>query len=452
MNRRFRKLFLAGVLAVLLTALLFVALLTALQLSALRGGLRAVLSAAAAWTADSTSDLNSLARSIARSAPPLRVTFLLPEGIALADSQEDPLHMAGFRPGPEVAEALKGGSGEHLSLAGGPFSPALDMAGLVSGRLVIRLHYPLSEALRPLLVSLLAVPALLLALLFFQKRSFARIRKELDGQLLLVRELLLGAGEGETPPPEAFFPEIRPAMEAICRQIDRLRRDLLEIRRTRDMRREFVANASHGLKNPLTAILGFAELLSEGAAESPEKQAEYLRAILTEGARMMAVISDVLLLEKQAEDMAPPPEAVSLAAVAQEVAASLLPMCKKAGVTLSIEGEALMRARPEDLRELLDNLMGNAVRYSREGGWVRVLLEPGRIVVQDNGVGIAPEHLPLIFEPFYKVEPRGRKETGGTGLGLAIAARIAARYGGAIHADSVPGEGSVFTVSFVRNA
>lgn len=450
MNRRVRRIFLTGMLAVLMAALAFTALLSVLQLSALRGGLRAVLSAASAWTADSTGDLNTLAKDIARSAPPLRVTFLLPEGIVLADSEEDPRDMLGFILGPEVERALKEGSGERLSLDGGPFSPVLDMAGLVSGRLVLRLRYPLSGALRPLLFSLLTLPLLILLLMLWQRRSFLKLQRELDSQLCLVRELLEGAGDQDSPAPEAFFPEIRPAIVEILRLIDRMRDDLEQIRKTRDMRREFIANASHGLKNPLTAILGFAEMLQEGAADTPEKQAEYLHAIRQEGQRMMAVIKDILLLEK-AEEAPADLEEISLAGVAGEVAESLLPQFRKKGVRITIQGETTLPARREDIRALLDSLMGNAVRYNREGGQVEVRLEPGRLTVQDNGIGIAPEHVPLIFEPFYRVESDGQNSAPGTGLGLSIAANIAHKYGGTIHVDSVPGEGSVFTVSFVRS-
>ncbi len=121
MNRRIRKIFLTGMLAVLFVALAFTILLSVLHLAALRGGLRAVLSAAAAWTADSAADLNTLAKDIARSAPPLRVTFMLPEGLVLADSEEDPKSMLSFVPGPEVEQALERGSGERYSISSGFF-------------------------------------------------------------------------------------------------------------------------------------------------------------------------------------------------------------------------------------------------------------------------------------------------------------------------------------------
>lgn len=451
MKRRVRRLFLTSLLAVLLAALLFTLLMTTLQFFSLRNSLRAVLSAASAWTLDSTSDLNTLAEEIARSFPPLRVTFLLPEGIVLADSMENAGDMSGFVPGGEVREAIERGTGERFSLDGGVFSPSLDMAGLVSGRLLIRLHYPLSQSLLPLLLSLLGIPPLVALLWWVQMRSFDRIQRELDRQLGQVRDLLEWAGDEESAAPGDFFLEIRPAMETICRLIHRMRRDLGEIRKTREIRREFIANASHGLKNPLTAILGFAEILEEGAAETPEKREKYLHAILEEGKRMMAVISDILLLEKQEDKPPAGLEETDLATIANEVAASLLPLCEKTGVTISVSGRAMMPARREDMRELLDNLMGNAVRYNNPGGWVRVLLQQGTVTVSDNGVGIEGDYLPYIFEPFYRVEQPGSGSPAGSGLGLSIAARIANKYGGIIRVESAPGKGSVFLVDFVRN-
>ena len=451
MNRRIRKIFLTGLLAVLSAALAFTILLSSLHLSALRSGLRAVLSAAAAWTTDSATDLNTLAKDIARSTPPLRVTFLLPGGLVLADSEDDPKSMLGFTPGPEVEQALERGSGERFSISSGLFSPSLEMAGLISGRLVLRLYYPLSKALQPLIWSLVSMPLLIILLLLWQRRSMYRLQRELDSQLGRVRELLEGVGEKTRYSPDVFFPEIRPAMKEIVRLIDRMRDDLEQIRRTRDMRREFVANASHGLKNPLTAILGFAELLQENAPETTEKRSEYLKIILQEGRRMMAVIQDILLLEKN-EHVPPDIEEVSLAEIAKEVSESLHPQCLKRGVHISIQGESKAHARREDIRELLDSLMGNAVRYNREGGHVEVRMEPGRITVQDTGIGIAPEHIPLIFEPFFRVDSTGQESHPGTGLGLSVAVNIARRYGGTIRVDSVLGEGSVFMVSFVRSA
>ncbi len=451
MNRRIRKVLLAGMAVTLLITVAFIILMSALQLYALRGGLRAVLSAASAWTADSTADLSTLARNIARSAPPLRVTFLLPEGIVLADSAKNPLDMADIKLSPDMIDALANGTGERLWFDRGSFSPALDMSALVSGQLLIRLHYPLNQALGPLLLALLAIPPAAFLLLLWQKSSFAGVQRDLDHQLDLVRRLLEESIGSESPQPDAFFPEIRPAMEMICRQIDRMRSDLEAISKTRDMRREFIANASHELKNPLTSILGFTEMLSEGAAESPEKQSAYLHAILEEGTRMMTVISDILMLEKQEDDAHHDYEETALAAIAREIASSLLPLCRKRGISISIQGETIIHALPDDMRRILDNLISNAVRYGRDGGWVRVLLEPDRIIVQDNGIGIDAAQIPLIFEPFYRVNSPDRPQTTGTGLGLSIASRIARKYRGTIRVDSTVDEGSVFTVSFVSN-
>ena len=250
---------------------------------------------------------------------------------------------------------------------------------------------------------------------------------------------------------EIFYPELRPTMQSICYLIGRLHSDLASVRKAQDMRRDFAANASHELKSPLTSIQGFAEMLSEGMADSPEEQAFYLDCILKETRRMRAVIDDILLLGQAELGQNEPLADVNVRAVAQEVADALSGQCRNKNISLSIEGELTVRCVERDIWEILYNLVSNAIRYGREGGYIRIEVGDNRLVVEDNGIGIEAVHLPLIFEQFYRVDKGRSRDEGGTGLGLSIVSQLARKYGGNVRVESEPGKGSRFIVSFVRN-
>ena len=240
-------------------------------------------------------------------------------------------------------------------------------------------------------------------------------------------------------------------MRSLHYQIRRLHEDLREIDRTQRLRRDFAAGASHELKSPLTSIQGFAEMLSEGMDDSPEERRLYAECILKESARMRAVIDDILLLSRAEMACEEQLEDVRVEAVAREVAASLAGQCRGRGIGIQVEGAFTLRAVEQDVWEMLYNLMGNAVRNGREGGHVRVLAHEDGFWGEDDGIGIAQEHIPLIFEQFYRVDKGRSRDMGGTGLGLSIVARLAAKYGGTISVQSEIGRGSRFCVSFVRN-
>ena len=163
---------------------------------------------------------------------------------------------------------------------------------------------------------------------------------------------------------------------------------------------------------------------------------------------MQDVINDILMLERQEREESQEKDLVNLRQVALQVASTLMPQAARKDIQIQVEGEASVFAQEVDMRELLRNLMSNAVRYGRAGGWVRVELLGRRLTVRDNGMGIAPEHQPRIFEKFYRADAARDRREGGTGLGLAIVAGITNRYGAKIHLDSAPDKGSCFTVDF----
>jgi two-component system, OmpR family, phosphate regulon sensor histidine kinase PhoR len=451
MKKIMKSALLTGMLAMALAAAALIVMMAILEISVVRKNLRAILDTASAWTAESTENLNDLSSKIARSASPLRVTFLLPEGIALADSHENALEIGDLSAEPDIRNAAENGTGEWFSLAGSRGIPTLYATRILSGKLFLRLQYPLSDILGMLWLYIPVLVLLFAALAHIQHRSSAILSRRIVRQLEQVRDILDGAVHREGLPADVFFPELRPVMDNICRLIDRMRYDLKEIQKTRDMRRDFIANASHALKNPLTSILGFAEMLSEESARTHEKRGQYLQFITNESRRMISVIDGILQLEKPVSGQGEKKGPVNMHELALDVAASLEPQCRDRNITIDVAGNMDMTATERDMRELLHNLIGNAVRYGINGGWVNVLLEPEALAVSDNGIGIAKDQVSRIFEPFYRVDSTQRPGAGGTGLGLAIVSRIVDKYGGSIRVDSSPGNGSSFIVRFVRN-
>jgi two-component system phosphate regulon sensor histidine kinase PhoR len=221
------------------------------------------------------------------------------------------------------------------------------------------------------------------------------------------------------------------------------------------VRRDFVANVSHELKTPLTAIRGFAETLA--AELEPEKQhARFADTIRTNAERMQHLIDELLDLARiESGGWRPTPVQVEVAAAASEAIAAHRDEATQRGValTLDVSPEAsTVRADPVALRQVLGNLVDNAVRYTPGGGTVTVFSrrEAGLVAlgVRDTGTGIAAEHLPRVFERFYRADPARSRAAGGTGLGLAIVKHLVEAHGGHVNADSRFGAGTTVTAFF----
>lgn len=230
--------------------------------------------------------------------------------------------------------------------------------------------------------------------------------------------------------------------------------DLTTRRRLETIRRDFVANVSHELKTPLTVISGFAETLHDSDLSAPDRE-RFLSTIEANTRRMQRIVDDLLDLSRY-ESGSWVPNIVSndLYGVVTDVFTGIQRTAESKGVALhfhALDG-GRVDADPLALRQVIGNLVENAVRYTSHGS-VTVSAEPSpvggmNITVRDTGVGIAPEHIGRIFERFYRVDSgRGRGE-GGTGLGLAIVRHLVEAHGGSVRADSVVGQGTTITVHF----
>ena len=221
------------------------------------------------------------------------------------------------------------------------------------------------------------------------------------------------------------------------------------------MRVDFVANASHELRTPLATLLGFLETLRDPAVRQDAETGERFVTIMEAEARRMQVLTDDLLsLSRiEAEKFSPPTDPVDLLALAEESCANCRRLAEQRGTEIRIEARPGVPAVPGDRAELLqmiDNLVGNAIRYGRLGTPVVVTLagEGGfvHLAVADEGEGIPPEHIPRITQRFYRVDPGRSRALGGTGLGLAIVKHIVERHRGRLEIESEVGRGTVVRV------
>ena len=216
-------------------------------------------------------------------------------------------------------------------------------------------------------------------------------------------------------------------------------------------RREFTANVSHELKTPLTSIAGYAEIMSLGIAPREDWQS-LAQSIHKESCRMIQLVEDILHLSRlDSGALYADKEEIDLSALAYESAGRLEAAAEKKGVRIHVTGEsACIHASRRMTEEIIFNLIDNAVKYNREGGFVQIETHRENntavISVQDNGIGISPEDQQHIFERFFRVDKSRSKATGGTGLGLSIVKHALQRLGGSIEIDSTPDVGTKITV------
>lgn len=231
--------------------------------------------------------------------------------------------------------------------------------------------------------------------------------------------------------------------------------DLTELRRLETVRRDFVANVSHELKTPLTSISGYAETLLTDSPDGATSR-QFLGIIVSNARRMQRLVDDLLDLSRiEAGRWTPRVEPVDVLGAIREVWAGLADRGAAAQVSFTADvgpGADTVEADPEALRQVLTNLVDNSLRYVGRGGTIvaraRTVDEGIELSVSDNGIGIAAEHLPRIFERFYRADPSRSREEGGTGLGLAIVKHMVEAHGGRVTAESDIGEGTTVRAWF----
>ncbi len=230
--------------------------------------------------------------------------------------------------------------------------------------------------------------------------------------------------------------------------------DVTEIRRLEMVRRDFVANASHELKTPLTAMRGFAETLLED--DPPEQlKKDFLGSIRANTLRLQRLVDDLLDLSRlESGGWLPREEDIRVAEVVEDIWNELEMMAVAKDLGFRMDGDALVTADSQGLEQVLKNLINNAIRYTPEGGFIEVEIsdEPlqTKVTVRDTGIGIPSSALNRIFERFYRVDPARSRAEGGTGLGLAIVRHLVHAMGGDVWAESELGRGTSITLTLPK--
>jgi len=292
---------------------------------------------------------------------------------------------------------------------------------------------------------LLGLPVFLLCALILAHRMTARLTDSLNSLDLTHPEQ--ANLDLELAP---LVGKIEKQNEVITAQMEQLRE---ESANRESLRREFTANVSHEMKTPLTTISGTAEILRSGMVR-PEDVPHFADNIYKESQRMTTLVNDILRIS-QLEEVSPTQkkELVDLYGITQDVLSWLQDAAKQKNVTLSLTGtHSVVLGSEKTLSDMVFNLCDNAIKYNRDGGWVKVTVRDSgnqvRLTVTDTGIGIPKEHQERVFERFYRVDKSHSREIGGTGLGLSIVKHGAIFHGAEVTLRSHVNTGTIVSLTF----
>lgn len=239
------------------------------------------------------------------------------------------------------------------------------------------------------------------------------------------------------------------------KQVLMIARDVTRLQRLEQMRRDFVANISHELKTPLTVMSGYLENIIDDESLSQGPYARALTQMQQQANRMSRIVDDLLMLSRlETEEVLKSPEPVAVPAILSSLYedAVLLAKTREQKITLEVDSNLWLYGNEKELHSAFSNLISNAVKYTPDGGEVKVRWyhdEKGAFCeVSDTGVGIAKDHIPRLTERFYRVDAGRSREQGGTGLGLAIVKHVLNRHNAKLVVESQIGKGSTFKCCF----
>ncbi len=278
------------------------------------------------------------------------------------------------------------------------------------------------------------------------------IRAALEGDQPIHREITLEAPERRVLAVHAASFAIGDARHAVA-----VFHDMTEVRRLENIRRDFVANASHEIKTPLTAIHGFAEMLLGGGLPADDARS-YLEIILRHSERLANLVEDLLELSRlESGKFTLEPESLDVESLVAKLCREFEPRLRERGITVHIRADGAPRAfaDPRAVEQILQNLLDNALKYSEPNRSIDVRIGAQgaavRVEVADEGIGISEADRVRIFERFYRVDRARSREQGGTGLGLSIVKHLVQASGGELSLESTPGVGSVFGFTLPAN-
>ncbi|MDD5833087.1 MAG: ATP-binding protein [Clostridiales bacterium] len=370
----------------------------------------------------------------------LRVTWIDEDGTVLYDNDNDISSMPNHLDRPEVRDAIETGAGESIRRSDTMNLSTFNYALKMDDGTILRVSTR-ARSLTSIIFTALPVIALISLVI---AGICIMIGHYLTEQLLKPINMMAEQLDDNISTP--VYKELQPFANKIRSQHEKI----LE---AASGRQDFTANVSHELKTPLTAISGYAELI-ENKMIDPEQEAYIARQIRNNAERLLSLINDIIRLsELDHKETERRFVSVDVFSSAMEMCKNIRMMANRKNVSVVCTGESAdISGDPDLIAELIDNLLQNAVRYNRDGGYVRVDVrrENGHAVlsVEDNGIGIPEDKQSHVFERFYRVDKSRSRETGGTGLGLAIVKHIAEIHNAQIKLQSTVGKGTVVSVIF----
>ena len=370
----------------------------------------------------------------------VRITWVAADGSVLFDNDTDAGGLDNHLDRPEIQAALKNGFGESTRNSATFHMNTFYYALLLQDGTVLRVSVQarnITSVFISALPVILCIAAAILLICIILGHYLTR-------QLLKPIEQM--AEHLEDTGCISVYAELEPFADKIRAQHE-------NVLAAAKSRQDFTANITHELKTPITAISGYAELIENGLVSSDD-ETHAAQQIRHNAGRLLSLITDIIQLsELDHKEIRRPFEHTDLFRHAQESVQDLQPLAQQQSVTLSCQGaSADVYADPVLIRELIDNLVQNAIRYNRENGTVTVLVTTEHhhpvLCVKDTGIGISPDQQHRVFERFYRVDKSRSRETGGTGLGLAIVKHIAEIHSAEISMESSPGAGTEITVRF----
>lgn len=400
----------------------------------------------------------------------LRITLIANDGRLMDDSDiplEEVPSVENHLRRPEVQEAIRntiGSNIRHSATVGRDFLYVAKKVtvppptGPFRELAFVRLSMPLVEV-EDRINSLRAIIAIAgLAVLVVVVGVSFTVSRRISNPMINIAQAVerIRSGDLETHVQVSTGDEIGKVAEAINELVDKLKADIAQVKKLEKVRSEFLGNVSHELRTPIFAIQGFIETLLNGAVNDPTVNRTFLEKARANADRLSTLLEDLINISqiesgemkmsfryfKTDEFVEGVVRDFQEAGKQKEI--TVIASCK-AGSDTEVFGDR------DRLRQVMNNLIDNGIKYNNRGGQVTVTSENAngtvRFSISDTGVGIAPEHLPRIFERFYRVDKDRSREVGGTGLGLAIVKHIIEAHGSSIEVLSEPGKGSTFSFS-----
>ncbi|HXX63342.1 MAG TPA: ATP-binding protein [Bacteroidota bacterium] len=402
----------------------------------------------------------------------LRLMFLRSDGLILFDS-DSPAGSAGAREDlrnyPEVQAARSGSIGVSRRIGGSEGADVIVAAALVGrgshGRddsLIVRVARPYAEIQtleRQVQIIIWAIGFFTVAVIAVVS---ARVSRRITRPIMDIGTAARAIRNGELAVriPATTRDEIGALAQSINDMAEKLGNDIAQLKKLERVRSEFLGNVSHELRTPIFSLQGFLETLLDGAVDDPSVNRDFLEKAHKHAGRLNALLNDLIEISRiESGEMKMSFRYIPLAEFLHEVAEEMTPASEKKNIRLRVDtnevGDEKVYADRERLKQVMINLLDNAIKYTDSGGSITVRAwregtDACCVEVSDTGSGIPPQHLPRIFERFYRVDKDRSREVGGTGLGLAIVKHIVEAHGGSIHVESVVGQGSKFLFTLRR--